>query len=122
MASRTLVAHNLAIMNFYFRWAIVIGFAVLAFAGPLAWARSVSLQFAAMLEPDARAEMSAANTFGEGVDPFHRGSLSDFGMEVTSADMNRLAAAGLLWKYWWLLGLLVLGCSYGLFVVLGFDR
>ncbi len=107
-------------MNRYFRWAIVFVFAILIFAGPFAWAVSFSRGLADRVEKQMRDQLIAEGKIEEAAQLSFGGKLQNIGLELSSEDLNRFYAADMLWKFWWLWGLLVIGCSYGLFVVLGY--
>lgn len=119
MVSRIAGIHNQAIMNLSFRWMIVCVFAILAFAGPLAWARNFERQLANQIERQLRVELIAAGKADEAAKLSLGGQLQDLGMELSAAEANRLVAADLLCKFWWLWALIVIACSYGLFALLG---
>lgn len=119
MVLRIAGIHNHAIMNLSSRWMIVGVFAVLAFAGPVAWGRIFEYQLKDRLERQMRDGWVAAGQPGE-ASQLSRGSrLEGLGLELSRTDANRLFAADLLYNFWWLWALIVIGCSYGLFVIMG---
>ena len=107
-------------MNQAFRWMIVVVFALLAFSGPFAWARNFVRQLANRVEREMRDALIAEGKTDEAAQLSLNGQLQDIGLELSPADANRILAADVLFKFWWMWALIVLGCSYALFVGLGY--
>ena len=120
MASGISAVHNQSIMNQAFRWMIVVVFALLAFSGPFAWARNFVRQLANRVEREMRDALIAEGKTDEAAQLSLNRQLQDIGLELSPADANRILAADVLFKFWWMWALIVLGCSYALFVGLGY--
>ena len=118
MVLRFSLVHNQMIMNRSFRWIVVLTFALLAFAGPLAWAKSFGQQLINRLAREARQQLIAEGKWDAATQTPIDGQRA-IGTQLSPEDLNSIFLADLLVKFWWIWGLLVIGCSYGLFVLLG---
>ena len=105
-------------MSFIFRLVIAIGFAILAFAGPLAWARAFRLELISYIEFQELDDAIAAGRTEEAAQ-LEREILQGFGAELSPIGAYKLFAAEMLTQYWGAWGLLVVGVSYGVFLILG---
>ncbi|MES2789265.1 MAG: hypothetical protein V4719_06560 [Planctomycetota bacterium] len=106
--------------NNNFRYGVVVIFAILAFLGPLIWAKTFSLRLADRLAQQLRSQLIAEGKVEEASQLSSEDRLDDFGVELSPEDLNQVLASELLLKFWWLWGLLIVGCSYGIFVGLGY--
>lgn len=107
-------------MSNTFRYAVAVIFAILVFLGPLIWAKTFSRRLVDSLVQQARNQLIAEGKVEEASQLSSDGRLHDMGVMLSPADMNRVLASELLLKFWWLWGILIVGCSYGIFVGLGY--
>lgn len=105
-------------MDLIFRWLIVGTFALLAFAGPLAWAENYRRFLMSHIEFQELDDAIAAGRTEEAAQ-LEREMLEGFEVELAPVDRYKLFSAEALTRYWGAWGGIVIGCSCGAFVLLG---
>ena len=107
-------------MNSTIRCLIASAVVILMFAVPFAWAFVLRRQVTATIQHLVRNELIAQGKVDEAAAFTFQPGVTDFGLELPPAVIDRIVLCDLLFAYWWLWLLLAIATGYGVFRFLGY--